>query len=56
MAPLPQMRRQDENTDTTTYGAGGFPAVLPEVQIQLRDPLQGRENGRDQNAGHRELT
>lgn len=44
------MRRQDEDTDTATNGAGGLSAVLPEVQIRLRDPVQGRKNRRDQTA------
>ena len=35
MAALPQMRRQDAGG----HGAGGFPAVLPQVQIQLRDRI-----------------
>lgn len=37
MALLPQMRWQDENTDTITYGVGGFSTVLPEVQVHLCD-------------------
>ena len=50
MALLPKMRRQNKNADTTAYGAGGFSAVLSEVQIYLCDPFQERKNGRDQNA------
>ena len=42
LALLPQMRRQDKNADTLTYGAGGFSPVLPKVQIYLCDPFQGR--------------
>lgn len=50
MAPLPKMRRQNENTDTAAYGAGGFSSILPKVQIHLCDPVQRRENDRDQHA------
>jgi len=50
MALLPQMRRQNKNAATATYGVGGFPAILPKVQIHLRDSFQGRKNGRNQNA------
>ena len=39
MAALPQMRRQDEGADAAAHGAGGFSAVLPQVQIQLRDRI-----------------
>ena len=42
MAPLPEMRRQDENADTAAYGIGGLSSLLPEVQIRLRDPFQER--------------
>ena len=38
------MRRQNKDTDTATYSVGGFSAILPEVQIYLCDPFQGREN------------
>jgi hypothetical protein len=44
------MRRQNKNTDTTTHDIRGFSLVLPEVQIYLCDPFQGRKNGRNQNA------
>ena len=47
---LPKMRRQNKDTDPATYSVGGFSAILPEVQIYLRDPFQERENGRNQNA------
>ena len=50
MADLPQMRRKNTNADTRTYGIGGFSSILPEVQVYLRDPLQERKNGRNQNA------
>ena len=40
MAPLPEMRRQDENADTAAYGIGGLPSVLSEVQIYLCDLFQ----------------
>ena len=50
VASLPQMRRQDENTGPATHGAGRLSSVLPEVQIRLRDPIQERKNGRNQNA------
>ena len=50
LAPLPQMRRQDENAGTAAHGAGGFPSVLPQVQIHLCDRFQGRKNGRGRNA------
>ena len=49
MASLPEMRRQNKDTDTAAYGAGGLSAVLPEVQIHLCDSVQGRENGRNQH-------
>ena len=39
---LPQMRRQNENTDTTAHGIRGISSILPEVQVYLRDPFQGR--------------
>ena len=39
MAALPQMRRQDAGADAAAHSAGGFPAVLPQVQIQLRDRI-----------------
>lgn len=42
LASLSEMRQQDKNTDTATYGAGGFSSILPEVQIHLCDPFQGR--------------
>ena len=51
LAPLPQMRRQDENAGTAAHGAGGLPSVLPQVQIHLCDRFQGRKNGRGRNAG-----
>ena len=50
MALLPQMRRQDKDTDTTAHGIRGLSSILPKVQIHLRDPFQGRENGRNQDA------
>ena len=37
MALLSQMWWQNKNADTATYGAGGFPSILSEVQIHLRD-------------------
>ena len=51
LAPLPQMRRQDENTGPATHGAGRLSSVLPEVQIRLCDSFQRRQNRRYQNAG-----
>ena len=50
LASLPEMRRQNKDADTSTYGIGGFSSILSEVQIHLRDPLQGWENRRKQNA------
>ena len=50
VALLPKLRRKDENADTTPYGAGGLSAVLPKVQIYLRDSFQERKNRRNQNA------
>ena len=44
------MRWQNKDTDTATYGAGGFSSILPEVQIHLRDSFQGWKNWRNQNA------
>lgn len=32
---------------TKIYDTGRFSAVLPQVQVYLRDPLQRRENGRN---------
>ena len=37
MALLSKMRRKNEDTDTTTYGVGGFSTILSEVQIHLCD-------------------
>ena len=51
MALLPQMRRKNTNADTTTHGFSGFPSILSEVQVHLRDRFQERKNGRNQNAG-----
>ena len=45
------MRRQDADANTVTYGAGGFPPVLSEVQIHVCDQFQKRNNGRKQYAG-----
>lgn len=39
MASLPQMRRQNQNPGAGPDGTGGFPSVLPEMQILLRDSL-----------------
>ena len=36
--------RQNKNADTDPYGIGGFSAILPEVQIHLRNSFQGRKN------------
>ena len=44
LALLPKMRRQNKNADTDPYGIGGFSAILPKVQIHLRDSFQGRKN------------
>ena len=38
------------DTAPAAHGAGGFPSLLPQVQIYLRDPFPGRENRRNQNA------
>ena len=51
LASLPKMRRQNKDADTGAHGVGGLPFILPEVQIRLCDPFQGRKNSRDQNAG-----
>ena len=45
------MRRQDADANTVTYGAGGFPPLLSEVQIHVCDQFQKRNNGRNQYAG-----
>ena len=50
LALLPEMRRQNKDTDTTAHGIRGFSSVLPKVQIYLCDLLPRRENGRNQNA------
>ena len=50
MASLPQMWRQNKNTDTSTHGLRGLSFVLPKVQIHLCDLLQEWKNGRKQNA------
>ena len=47
MAALPQMRRQDAGADVAAHGAGGFPPVLPEMQIHLCDPVSERKNRRN---------
>ena len=44
LAVLPQMRRQNTNSDTDAHGVGGFPSVLPQVQIFLCDSFQERKN------------
>lgn len=51
LALLSQMRRQNKDADPAAYSSGGFSAVLPKVQIHLRDSLSKRNNGRNQNAG-----
>ena len=50
LALLPEMRRQNKDTDTTAHGIRGFSSVLPKVQIYLCDLLPRRENERNQNA------
>ena len=50
LALLSQMRRKNENAAAAPYGAGRFSAVLPKMQIYLRDLLQKRKNRRNQNA------
>lgn len=47
----PQMRRENTNAGTVAHGVGGFSAILPEVQIYLRDIFQEWKNRRNQNAG-----
>ena len=44
---LPEVRQQNTHHDPGAYGTGRFSAVLPQVQVYLRDPLQRRENGRN---------
>ena len=51
LASLPALRRQNADAGSAAHGAGGFSAVLPKVQIHLRDSLSKRNNGRNQNAG-----
>lgn len=42
MALLSEMRWQNKNSDTTTYGIGGLSVILSEMQIHLCDTLTWR--------------
>ena len=43
---LPEVQQQNTHHDPGAYGTGRFSAVLPQMQVYLRDPLQRRKNGR----------
>ena len=50
LALLPEMWRQNANTDPAAYRAGGLSPVLSEVQIRLCGSLSQQKIGRNQNA------
>ena len=50
LALLPEMRRQNANTDPAAYRAGGLSPVLSEVQIRLCGSLSQQNIGRNQTA------
>ena len=48
---LPEVRQQNTHHGPGAYGTGRFSAVLPQMQVYLRDPLHGWKTGRNQTAG-----